>query len=96
MHIFGFGATEEVEHNKKRAYWIPERDDDVDIVGKAVTEKWLEKRDRKPLITQKNERKLEIQRYLPSIRKHLEAIFDHSPEELESELLQWGYRKFFK
>lgn len=51
------------------------------------------KRDKKTLITEKNQLKAEIQRYLRALKKHLEAVYDNSPEELETELLNWGYKK---
>ena len=73
-------------------FWEETKEEYEDLMG--IKDK--KKRDRKPLITRKNELKLEIQRYLRGLKKYLEIVHDHSSEELESELIKWGYQKYFK
>ena len=47
MAIWNIGSSNPKEEGTKvsKFTWIPERDDDVDIVGMAINETWLKHRD---------------------------------------------------
>ena len=97
----GKGINQMIEgikhHNMESApiglqFWEETLEEYNDLMG--IKDK--KKRDRKPLTAEKNELKGEIQRYIRALKKHLEAVYDDNPEELEAVLLNWGFKKFFR